>query len=141
MNETESGNTGSSEPTNPPSALQSSTPSHGEEIRTTSITGGMKGVKEERYDLIPVDSLRWLAILYGRGAVKYDAHNYRKGYEWSKSYAALQRHLNKFWAGEDYDEETGVPHVICAAWHCFALSEFMEDRTLPPEYDDRFRGF
>lgn len=118
-------------------------PSPSEVIRTVSSTGGLKDVKEERYDLIPVDALRWLAILYGRGAVKYDAHNYRKGYEWSKSYAALQRHLNKFWAGEDFDEETGVPHVINAAWHCFALSEFMGDRTLPPEYDDRyrFRGF
>ncbi len=73
------------------------------EVRTTSSTGGQKGVKLQRFDLIPVGPLTRLAEHYGRGALKYSDHNWRKGYEWSKSYAALQRHLTAWWNGEEYD--------------------------------------
>ena len=106
------------------------------EVRTTSSTGGQKGTKLARFDLLPVGPLTELAKHYGRGAAKYDDNNWRKGYEWSKSYAAAQRHLTAFWGGEDIDEETGTPHVIAAAWHCFALAENMDAF---PEFDDRFK--
>lgn len=105
------------------------------EIRTTSATGGQKGVKLEQFDQIPVEALRALAILYGNGAAKYEAHNFRKGYEWSKSYNAMLRHMTAFWGGEDMDEEMGVPHIICAIWHGMALFTFMQEH---PEYDDRY---
>lgn len=104
------------------------------EVRTTSETGGQKGSKPQRYDLIPTEPLRMLATLYGRGAEKYDDDNWRKGYDWKFSYAALQRHLNQFWAGEDIDAEMQLPHVISAAWHCFTLAQFMIDH---PEFDSR----
>lgn len=109
----------------------------GGEVRTTSATGGQKGVKARRFDLIPVDGMNLLAELYTKGAEKYAEHNWRNGYEWSKSYAAAMRHLTQFWNGEDYDEETGVPHVINVVFHMFALSQFMQDY---PEYDDRYRS-
>lgn len=73
------------------------------EIRTTSATGGQKGVKPERFDLIPVGPLTELSRLYDVGARKYAEHNWRKGYEWSKSYASIMRHSTLFWGGEDYD--------------------------------------
>ena len=73
------------------------------EVRTTSETGGMKGVKLERFDLIPVGPLWDLATLYGRGAAKYVEHKFRKGSEWSKSYSALQRHANAWARGESWD--------------------------------------
>lgn len=107
------------------------------EVRTFSRTGGQKGVKPERYDLIPIRPLAELARHYARGAEKYDDHNWRKGYEWSKNYAAAMRHLTAFWNGEDVDPETGTPHVIAAAWHCFALEEF---RHSHPDFDDRPGG-
>ena len=107
-----------------------------EEVRITSETGGQKGSKEERYDLIPTEPPRLLATLYGRGAQKYDDDNWRRGYDWKLSYAALQRHINQFWSGEDIDPETQVPHVINAAWHCFTLAQFMIDH---PEYDNRYK--
>lgn len=107
------------------------------EVRTESSTGGQKGVKPERYDLIPTEPLAILARLYGFGAEKYAAHNFRKGYEWSKSYAALQRHANQFWGGEDIDEETQLPHMASVAFHAFALICFMQDH---PEFDDRYKG-
>lgn len=73
------------------------------EVRSVSPTGGEKGVKEQRYDLIPVGPLAELAQHYGRGAKKYAPNQWRVGYEWSKSYAAGMRHMTLFWGGEDYD--------------------------------------
>jgi hypothetical protein len=94
-------------------------------------------MKPERYDLIPVGALALVAKLYGRGAEKYAEHNWRRGYDWSKSYAALNRHLNAFWAGEDIDEEMQLPHLASVVFHTFALMTFMEEH---PQFDDRFIG-
>lgn len=135
----------------------------GGEVRTTSSTGGQKGVKLQRFDLVPVQPLTLLAEHFGKGALKYDAHQWRQGYEWSKSYSALMRHLTAFWAGYDYDvcsndpegcsfvtadgkefqprepdtcyNHTGSHHMVAVAWHSFVLLEFI-DRF--PEHDDRY---
>lgn len=105
-----------------------------DEIRVTSSTGGEKGSKEARFDLIPVGPLTQLARLYGRGAEKYAARNWERGYDWSLSYAAAQRHMTQFWAGEDLDEEMGLPHPVAAIFHMMALVQFLEQH---PEFDDR----
>lgn len=104
------------------------------EVRTTSSTGGEKGMKPARFDLIPVGPLTQVAELYGKGAEKYADHNWRRGYEWSKSYAALMRHATQFWNGEDNDAETGMPHMTSVAFHALALLEFMDQHR---EFDDR----
>lgn len=110
-----------------------------DERMTTSMTGGSKGQKLERHDLIPVRPLRALARQYGRGATKYDERNWERGYPWSLSYAAAMRHLTAFWAGEDWDDdpfwENDPPHHLDAAmFHLMAMREFYNTR---PEYDDR----
>lgn len=105
-----------------------------EERVVDPATGGEKGRKLARFDLIPVEPLRLLAEHYGRGARKYADRNWEKGYAWSLSYAALMRHLTAFWGGEDLDAETGSPHIIAAAWHAFALAEYTRTH---PEKDDR----
>ncbi|WP_284984276.1 dATP/dGTP diphosphohydrolase domain-containing protein [Arthrobacter sp. efr-133-TYG-118] len=107
------------------------------EVRTVSATGGEKGSKPERHDLIPVEALATVAQLYGRGAAKYAAHNWRRGYEWSKSYAALQRHATQFWAGEDNDAEMGLPHMASVAFHALALLTFMDEQR---QFDDRYKA-
>ena len=107
------------------------------EVRTTSSTGGQKGTKAERFDLIPIGALTQLAQHYGVGARKYDDNQWRKGYEWSKSYAALQRHATSWWGGEDTDEETGSSHMAAVAWHAFTLLTFIEEH---PDFDDRYKG-
>ena len=108
----------------------------GTEVRVTSVTGGQKGAKLARYDLMPVDALRELAEHYGKGEKKYPTEagipNFRKGYDISLSYAALQRHANQFWGGEDIDTETGSNHMIAAAWHALYIVQAMHD------YGDRF---
>ena len=106
-----------------------------DEVRSVNaVTGGAKGVKAQRYDLIPTGPLKQLAEIYGYGATKYADRNWERGYDWSKSYAALQRHVNQFWAGESYDDETGLSHLMHAAFHCMAMTEWLETH---PELDDR----
>jgi hypothetical protein len=95
------------------------------EIRVTDPeTGGEKGSKPERFDLIPVGPLTELARLYGRGANKYAPNNWRQGYKWSLSFAAMQRHAWQFWNGQSDDPEMGTHHLASVAFHAFALLEF-----------------
>lgn len=98
-------------------------------------TGAAKGKKDEAFALIPAEALEDLARVYGFGAGKYDDHNWRRGYKWSLSYSALQRHLHRFWSGEDNDPESGLPHLAHAAWHCMTLLTFMREQR---NKDDRF---
>ena len=83
-----------------------------------------------------MEALAVVAQLYGNGAEKYEAHNWRKGYEWSKSYAALQRHASLFWQGEDIDDEMQLPHMAAVVFHALALITFMKEQ---PNFDDRFK--
>lgn len=109
------------------------------EVRTVSSTGAEKGVKEERYDLLPKEALDAIARVYAFGAEKYADHNWRKGYEWSKSYAALQRHVTAFWSGETHDPESGLPHLGHAGFHIFAMLTWLAEQGEGGEFDDRYR--
>lgn len=87
-------------------------------------TGGEKGVKLARFSLIPSEFLWALAEHYGIGARKYDDKNWERGYKWSFSLDALQRHLHQWILGETKDPETGSNHLIAVAWHACALFIF-----------------
>lgn len=117
------------------------------EKRTKSSTGGEKGVKSERMDLVPAYPVLVTSRLYGAGALKYADHNWRRGYEWSKSISALERHAAAFKDGQDLDEHepdcppdcvqhTEQPHMAAVVFHAFALIQFAKDH---PEFDDRYK--
>lgn len=100
-----------------------------------SGTGGQKGQKLARFDLIPADALQALARHYGVGALKYEDDNWLKGYDWKLSVGAAGRHLNAFHRGESTYVERfvghdGVPyevethHLIALAWQAFTLWVF-----------------
>ena len=113
-----------------------------EQTFATSETGGTKETKQARFDQMPSGVMWELAEHYGKGNAKYPADedgidNWRKGYDWSLSYAAAQRHLNLFWQGEDIDPETGSKHLIAAAWHCLAMAHWMDDPELVEKFDRR----
>jgi hypothetical protein len=98
---------------------------HPDEIRVTDpVTGGQKGQKNCQMGGLPPDALQEVGRVSGFGATKYARYNYLKGYNWSLSYDALQRHLHAFWQGEDFDEESALLHLAHAAWHCLALIAF-----------------
>lgn len=122
---------GVTEPLKPGKVIHVSRP---DEVRVTSDTGGQKGSKPARFDLIPKTPLWQVAELYGRGAQKYEDRNWERGYDWHLSFAALNRHLWQFWSGEDDDTETGAPHLASVIFHAMAM---MEWRYTHPEFDDR----
>lgn len=107
-----------------------------EEIRVVNpSTGGAKGSKEAKFSLIPKEQLWDVARLYGFGAEKYDRNNWRRGYDWSLSMDALERHLALFWEWrESTDEETQCHHLSSVVFHALALMFF---ETNHPELDDR----
>ncbi|MDQ6721209.1 MAG: DUF5664 domain-containing protein [Candidatus Dormibacteraeota bacterium] len=106
------------------------------EVRVVSPTGGEKGQKPAQASTLDARALLILAEVGGFGTRKYAPHNYLRGYAWSLSLDALQRHVWAFQAGEDVDPESGLPHMAHAAWHALALVSF-HARGLG--VDDRFR--
>lgn len=97
-------------------------------------TGGEKGRKPQRFELIPMGAMGKVAEVYGFGASKYADHNWRRGYDWSLSLGAAFRHMAAFLEGEDLDPESGLPHPAHAVFHMLALLTFMVEH---PELDDR----
>ena len=72
------------------------------------------------------------------GAKKYSAHNWMKGFDWSRLYDASQRHLTAWNMGEDIDPESGFPHLA----HALCCIMMLHDTTqLCPELDDRWNGW
>jgi hypothetical protein len=118
-------------------------------------TGGQKGVKLERFDLVPFEALQALARLYGKGAIKYEPDNWRRGYAWRLSLGGMLRHVALWAMGKSWDTadgtkdgpceldsdgkpiHTGEHHLTCAAWHCFTLYVF-ETQNLGT--DDRVKS-
>lgn len=88
------------------------------------VTGGAKGQKPERFDLLPWDALEEVARVYAAGAAKYEDHNWLRGYKWSLSAGALGRHFARFMLGEERDPETGCMHLACVAFHALTLITF-----------------
>lgn len=109
---------------------------NGQETRVVDPnTGGAKGSKLARFDLLPWTILREVAEHFGRGARKYDERNWERGYAWSLSFAALHRHLDAFWARDSWDMDPslfdeGQPmvshsrHIIAVVWHALVLAFF-----------------
>lgn len=97
-----------------------------EERVTDPNTGGQKGRKLAQLSALDPRSLIRVAEVAGFGAIKYARLNFARGYAYSLSYDALQRHLHAFWDGEENDDESGLPHLAHAAWHCLALLTFRE---------------
>jgi hypothetical protein len=105
-----------------------------EEVRVTNPeTGGEKGAKPARFDLLPWDVLTIVAEQYGFGAAKYSDRNWEKGYAFSLSFAALVRHLAAYAQGEVNDPESGLPHMAAVIFHAMTL---IRNTTAHPELND-----
>lgn len=76
--------------------------------------------------LLPPDALLGLAKVYAFGAKKYAPRNWEKGMDWSRVYDSLIRHTLAFWAGEDLDPESGLPHVDHMVWNAVTLSAYQK---------------
>lgn len=71
--------------------------------------------------LVPAAFKAYTAMALAEGMMKYGAHNWRAaGVRASIYRSALDRHLDKWWNGEDCDPKTGVHHLANAA-ACLAI--------------------
>ena len=76
--------------------------------------GGVKfDAGKIRLDLVPPESELAQAAVYTYGAIKYDDWNWAKGMRKGRLVAALKRHTNFYLLGEEFDDESGLPHT----WH------------------------
>lgn len=74
------------------------------------------------------------ARMWEAGAIKYSRGNWLKGAPYTEIADSLLRHIDKFLAGEDLDNESGLPHVDHIQTNAKMLSQSFHTR---PEFDDR----
>lgn len=84
--------------------------------------------------LIPLVTLEDEAKVWAYGKQKYAAWNWAKGMDWSVPLACALRHLSKWQAGEENDEESGLPHLAHAMCNLRMLTLYSKTY---PEGDDR----
>lgn len=98
--------------------------------------GRKADASKPRMDLLPPDALREIAQVLTKGAKKYGDRNWEKGMDWGRLIGAAYRHLSAFQSGEDFDDETGLPHLAhLACCTMFLLSYQMRGAGR----DDRHR--
>lgn len=103
-----------------------------------------------RYELISTVGLERLAEVYTKGAEKYTlrnekgdiiddgSNNWRKGQDWMGVIASVQRHIEAWKKGEDFDPDLGTRHLANAAWGLFALLDF---EKYHPDKDNRLHSY
>lgn len=62
-------------------------------------------------ELIPMIGLIDAARVFDYGRQKYAEWNWAKGMPWSAVLGSLLRHLEALQRGEEYDPESGLPHI------------------------------
>lgn len=101
--------------------------------------GEIKGQKNDsekpRMDLVPAGAVLETAKVFTFGAKKYAPHNWRKGFEYGRLIAALERHIAAFKEGEDTDPESGLPHMAHASCCVMML---IEHQLKGYGFDDRY---
>lgn len=99
-----------------------------------------------RMDLLPPVALEQVAKVLTFGADKYDDHNWRKGFKYSRLIGAALRHIFSFSRGENLDPETGLPHLAHAACCILFLIDHtllgygVDDRYTAPKPEEALKG-
>jgi len=93
-------------------------------------------IAKGRFDLISPIALERIAMLYAKGAEKYEDRNWEQGIPFSQCIDSLLRHANQYRMGMR-DED----HIAAVAWWAFAIMHF--EFTNPylddlPYYTDEF---
>lgn len=93
------------------------------------------GVTKVPLHLVPPSAKHYLALALNNGASKYGPYNWRDAaISVSVYYAAMQRHMDAFWDGEDTAVDSGIHHVA-HAMACCAL--ILDALTIGKLNDDR----
>lgn len=89
------------------------------------------------FSLLSPTALEQMAAVMSFGAKKYAAHNWRKGFAWTRVSAAALRHIFSWLGGETVDKESGLNHLAHAACCLMFLLEFSKTGA---GNDDRYKG-
>ena len=93
--------------------------------KQTFKSGAMRDVDDNkpRYELIPVEALKRVAMLYTAGAKKYSEDNWRKGMPYRRAYASLLRHAFAFSEGN-----TAEDHLASVIFNAMAIMYYQEKK-------------
>lgn len=97
-------------------------------------TGARYNSGKPKLSLIPLTTLYDEARVWEYGEKKYKAWNWTKGMQWSVPLECALRHLARWQAGEENDEESGLPHLAHAMCNLRMLTLYAKTYT---EGDDR----
>lgn len=93
------------------------------------------GASKVPLHLVPPSAKHYLALALADGARKYGPYNWRDAAISVSVYrAAMERHMDAFWDGEDYAADSGVHHVAHAMACCALILDAMSVGKL---HDDR----
>lgn len=85
--------------------------------------------------LVPPSAKHYLALALEDGAGKYGPYNYREEPISISTYiAAMERHKDAFWDGEDLAPDSGIHHIAHAMACCALILDCYANGTL---IDDR----
>lgn len=84
--------------------------------------------------LVPTSAIKAMAAVLQYGLSKYSERNWEKGNHWSVPRASGLRHDLAYWDGEDFDPESGLPHVYHKLMNAAMEVEYYEKFK---ELDDR----
>jgi len=87
--------------------------------------------------LLPPEAIIEVAKVLTFGANKYTAHNWRKGFAYTRVLSAALRHIFAFLMGEDNDPETGVSHLAHAICDLLFVLNF---KLTGDGTDDRYKN-
>lgn len=91
------------------------------------------GAKKIPLELVPPSAVAALAEAFADGAKKYGPYNWRtKTVSSSIYYAALLRHVQAWWDGEDLAEDTGISHL----YHALACLAIIVDASSIEKLND-----
>lgn len=81
-----------------------------------------------RPELVPPELILGIGAVLAFGAKKYAAGNWATGdgFEWSRLYGAMLRHLMAWAGGEDLDSESGLSHLYHAGCMLAFLTAHVE---------------
>lgn len=88
-----------------------------------------------QWSLVDFEALEPMVRVLEYGAEKYDAHNWKKGFPYTKLMESMLRHCFAYLEGEDKDPESGLDHI----GHILCNAMFLAyNHNHHPEFDDRY---
>lgn len=107
-------------------------------VNVNDSSQGTKHDQEKtRLDLLDAEFLEAVGLVLAFGAKKYAANNWRRGINICRLLGSLLRHIMALMRGEDFDNESGLPHTAHIGCNAMFLHWTLKNR---PDLDDRYKG-